>query len=220
MIEECRKLVELKRVIDLKMQSMADARTICCSASRASVMPLNFLRKVLPFWQDDIIDRIENGTVDSRQILGGTYNDYPGALITDQYLNNINQNSAAGYDKPSYHKVGAFPLYVAGEGKNRVKIFAERNLKIVCKEKLTSYPEASSLKIHRRYFHDDIHFLSCDDPNFIDERGELVEIVFPNYTLPLLRKYGVSDGKPVFKLFHKSAENQILHELTKCLMSS
>ncbi|MGK2237272.1 MAG: hypothetical protein ACI85L_002437 [Pseudomonadota bacterium] len=216
---ECRQIVELKLKIDNRIQELVNKELISCRGSYAATHPHDFLLKLLPFWRGDIQQRIEDSTVDSRQILSGTYRCYGDIEVTADYLNRINEASRSGYDKPSYHKVGELPLYVAWEGKNRVKIFSATNTEIVCKLKLTSYPASDSLLIHKAYFSKNVYFVSCNDSTFAT-RTEMVQVAHPEVVIPLLKAYGVQDGGKVFKPFSRPIEQKFFKELTRCLMSN
>jgi hypothetical protein len=213
-------IVELKRIIDDEILIRVKKGQASCSASNVAMHPYDFIRKNLPFYHGDVIETIEDSLINSAQVVGGTYRNYEHESVDINYLNDINKASSKDYDKPIYYKVGDFPLYLAWEGKNRVSIFQKHKMDIVCRERLTAYPSADSLMIHKARFRKGIYFLSCKDENFIHRQSNCEQIYFPDYVLPLLKQYGVKEGKPVLKPFSVKSKELVLGEFSQCLMSN
>lgn len=224
MMSLCRKISELKKKVDEELGMLVQQGVAVSGASRVSMHPSNFMTRILPFYHNDLI--VNNGstalypkvTVDPSLVVGGTYRNYRGVSVSRQYLNDINLNSSNDIDRPIYHKVGDFPLYIAWEGKNRVEIFREAELPIVCDLKHTTYPSADDLVIHKALFAKGVYFLTCNDKKFIHRQNNCEQIYFPEYIVPLLKEYGVKEGKPVFKLFSTKSRKRVLVELSTSIM--
>jgi hypothetical protein len=210
LIEECRKVVALKRRLDNEIQERVDSG--CIPSDRIPITdyavthPEDFLEKLLPFWEPETWNRssdieVKDARVDPNQIVSGTYRNYS-EDVTPDYLNGINQASLLNENKPIYYKVGDLPLYMAKEGKNRVKIFAEHNVEIFCQVICKPYPAPDLLLIHETYLQNGVYFVSCKD-----YEGGLVQVVYPEVILPLLRAYGVQDGKKLDKPKSQPIEN-------------
>ncbi|MCQ9085387.1 hypothetical protein [Vibrio harveyi] len=213
-------IVYFKNEIDAELQELYDSGEFGTRYGKVTTHPYDFIRKLLPFYHGDVKATVHNSFIEPEIILGGTYRNYNHTCINVGYLNNINNNSSKDRDKPIYYKVGDFPLYIAMEGKNRVSVFQQHGVKILCTERLTTFPEASDLTLHKVRFNKDAYFLTCHDESFVHRQSRCEQIFFPEAIVPLLRKYGVKEGKPIFKFFSVKSREQMLVELTQCLMSN
>ena len=167
-----------------------------------AVHPAKFVMQVLPFsltYYD--YDKMQPRDLDPQLIVSGTYNDYsPNAHFTPTAPTDVMDRSdrlATQEEKhhpnsPRVCRIGALPLYVALEGKNRVELFknAGRQMKALVTD--VSFPEADQLTLHRSLP------LGIYSVSYKGDRGVLP---VPEAVLPLLEKYGVKTAKkPLFSL--------------------
>ena len=214
MRELIKKIVELKTKVEGDISKRIKAEGAKCAPSNIVLNPYDFTRKIFPFYHGDVMSTTGTSLVSPELVIGGTYRNYAHVTVNQNYLNNINNAASQGIDTPIYYKLGNFPLYIAWEGKNRVSLFKEHGVDIVCKERLTAYPDAKSLEIHKALFRKNVYFLSCKDERFIHRESHCQQIYFPDYILPLLKLYGVKEGRPVFKPFSILSYEKILTELS------
>ncbi|QDX97067.1 hypothetical protein EGD00_08180 [Pectobacterium carotovorum subsp. carotovorum] len=218
MQELTKNIVELKKEIDADISALMKGGGAQYGSSNIVMNPYDFMRKIFPFYQGDVKETVEDSLVSPALVIGGTYRDYEHVTVDKNYLNDINDASLQGIDKPIYYKFGDFPLHIAWEGKNRVSIFKKHGVDIVCKECLTTYPSSGSLLIHKARFRKNVYFLSCKDEKFIHRESNYEQIYFPDYVLPLLKRYGVKEGRPIFKPFSVQSYKQIIAEFSLYLL--
>ncbi|WP_411961280.1 hypothetical protein ACK3BE_32760 (plasmid) [Pseudomonas mandelii] len=167
-----------------------------------AVHPAKFVMQVLPFSVTCYdYDKMQPRDLDPQLIVSGTYNDYsPNAHFTPAAPADVMDKSdrLATQEEKHHHnstrvcRIGALPLYVALEGKNRVELFksAGRQMKALVTE--VSFPEADQLTLHRSL---PLGIYS------VSYRGERRVLPVPEAALPLLEKYGVKTAeKPLFSL--------------------
>lgn len=167
-----------------------------------AVHPAKFVMQVLPFsltYYD--YDKMQPRDLDPQLIVSGTYNDYsPNAHFTPTAPTDVMDRSdrlATQEEKhhpnsPRVCRIGALPLYVALEGKNRVELFknAGRQMKALVTD--VSFPDADQLTLHRSL---PLGIYS------VSYKGDRRVLPVPEAVLPLLEKYGVKTAKkPLFSL--------------------
>lgn len=167
-----------------------------------AVHPAKFVMQVLPFsltYYD--YDKMQPRDLDPQLIVSGTYNDYsPNAHFTPTAPTDVMDRSdrlATQEEKhhpnsPRVCRIGALPLYVALEGKNRVELLknAGRQMKALVTD--VSFPDADQLTLHRSL---PLGIYS------VSYKGDRRVLPVPEAVLPLLEKYGVKTAKkPLFSL--------------------
>jgi hypothetical protein len=179
-----------------------------------SVWPSMFVEAALPFC--DIAHSMVGETleaVDPFLVVGGTYNDYLGDEEPD--LAKIERLDRAAEDfylgRPGcnvarYCKVGDLPLYVACEGKNRVLMYRRANRPVKAMITRRPYPGADDLLLHLIKPHN-IYALRCLSPDYMDrfeqshgKRRSISLLPFPDLAVPLLKSYGVRQGRNLYHL--------------------
>ncbi|CAI8726905.1 Doublecortin domain-containing protein [Pseudomonas sp. IT-P100] len=167
-----------------------------------AVHPAKFVMQVLPFsvtYYD--YEKMQPKYLDPQLIVSGTYNDYssnahftpaPPSDVMDRSDRLATPENKYHPNSPRVCRIGALPLYVALEGKNRVELFknAGRQMKALVTE--VSFPEADQLTLYRSLP------LGIYSVSYKDDRRVLP---MPEAALPLLVKYGVKTAeKPLFSL--------------------
>lgn len=168
----------------------------------SAVCPAHFIRMALPFSTHYYhYDEMEPATVDPRQIVSGTYNDYsatwgftpnPAAQTMDWSDGLATEENKYSSQSPRVCQIGCLPLFVALEGKNRVELFKrhERQMKVLVTP--TPYPAAIDLTLSRS-FPFGIYSLAY--------RGRRAVLPFPKNVVPILQKYGVTEACCRFSVF-------------------
>lgn len=250
----CNNYVNLKYEIDDKLQQQVEANVISSHAHFASVNPIQFMLKTLPFSSTKEKSDSFFTQVDPFSVVGGTFNDYSSINVSEECCELINKQSKKYPQTTNAHylKLGDMPLYIALERKNRVKLFRHFNIPINCNVKIVKYPKPNELKIHKVRWRNGLYFVSCSNNDFFREQYQglkyhghkneslklygnktdgftsrsrkfqridlyghisdsLVQVVFPQYILPMLLKYGVEYGDPIMKPFTKPFEEKALN---------
>jgi len=175
------------------------------------IWPDDFGKVMLPFWTDEILTSCKNCSVNPFEVVGIDIGNHAQENQTVQQCQILNNSARARLRPPSYHKVGDFPLYIAGEGKNRVSLFQKNQKDIIADIKFTPYPKANTLKIHK-VFGRRLYFVSCTDRKF-NPSNKFIQVAFPKLTLPLLRAYNVKDGQCIIRPFACSIEKKAIRNL-------
>jgi hypothetical protein len=165
---------------------------------RYAIAPYSFARLALPCRDHDIQYKerrpgeLSLSRVDPSLVIGGTYSRVWPAALSDDQLDEINTRAAAaapGTDT-AYVKVGRLPLYLAIEGKNRVRAFRGAGKQITAFTRTAGFPEPEALALHRVAGLPG-HAVSSMGP------GDLQVLILASATVPVLEAYGVPWGPPL-----------------------
>lgn len=173
----------------------------------AAIDPRDFLPLALPFAKPFGGDprKVRLEWVDPFHVLGGTYKPY--ARLSDEearekvaLLTGVTEGTVLGgpADGPAdYTKIGALPLYVACEGKNRVLLHQQVGLPIRARVTQADYPSPEELTLHRTV-PCGVYLLACKNPAYADcharARGRSI-LPLPELVVTLLEAYGVRRGR-------------------------
>lgn len=178
-----------------------------------SVDPRTFVGAALPFsnpaygFGDETLEE-----VDPFLVVGGTYNDYSkdeeGEPAKIEKLNRAAEDFHLGrpaFNAAQYCKVGDLPLYVACEGKNRVLMFRRAGRPIKALVTRCPYPKPDELLLHL-IKPANVYALRCLNPRYDDwfelwnnKKQSNSLIPFPGLAVPLLKAYGVSQGRNLYR---------------------
>jgi hypothetical protein len=160
---------------------------------RYAIEPSSFVHHVLPFvWDpgyragDLALDQIDPSVV----ISGTLYRNWPLTLSGVQ-LDQINASSAKckpPWADTEYSKVGTLPLYLAHEGKNRVRAFLGAGRRIAAFTHSSHFPSCEMLMLHEVAGSSTIAISDITS-------GKLNVLILPALTVPLLESYGTSWGR-------------------------
>ena len=165
---------------------------------RYAIAPYSFARLALPCRGHDITYKerrpgeLSLSQVDPSLVIGGTYSRAWPVTLGDDQLDEINGRAAAaapGTDT-AYVKVGRLPLYLAMEGKNRVRAFRNAGKQITAFTRTAGFPEPEALRLHRVAGLPGAA-VSGTGP------GDLQVLVLASVTVPVLEAYGVPWGEPL-----------------------
>jgi uncharacterized ParB-like nuclease family protein len=163
-------------------------------------------------------------TIDPSLVIGGTYQRGWPAVPSACQLEEINAKAAAappGLDT-AYVRIGRLPLYVAVEGKNRVRAFRAARKAITGFTVTARFPEPEALELHEI---EDSSGAAVPDAALSDESGAVRPLVLPSVTVPVLEAYGVRwgprlppeaadhDGRPL-----SAARRAVLEDLVRHFM--
>jgi hypothetical protein len=205
------------RIVNFKLELDAELKmSFNKSDTFPSINPIDYGVKIFPFWTDEIYSRTPAVSVNCYEVVGGNFKDYSNQNQSINACNQLNSSASRGCGAPSYHRVGNFPIYFAGEGKNRVDLFRKHAFDITADVKDTNYPAPEALKIHRCIFGDS-YFVSCSDKSIYNS-NKLIYVAFPELTIPLLEAYGVQKGRTLFRFFTMNSREKVLKELSGRLM--
>jgi len=132
--------------------------------------------------------------IDPSLVIGGTYQRGWLAVPDARELDLINARAAAaapGLDT-AYVRVGELPLYVAVEGKNRVRAFRAAGKAIVGFTSTDRFPDPEALQLHKIA---DQPGAVAPDVALTDESGVMRMLALPCVTVPLLEAYGARWGR-------------------------
>jgi len=195
----------LARRAGLDTRATADLRTNAAMTDRSllyGIAPHSFARLVLPSDPDGEQYRrlapegMTLAEIDPRLVIGGTYQPGWPACPGTSELDAINARAAAaapGLDT-AYVQVGRLPLYVALEGKNRVRAFRAAGKAITGFTSMARFPEPNALELH------EIASWSGTAPADVavsNDAGAVQVLPLPGVTVPLLEAYGVPWGWPL-----------------------
>jgi hypothetical protein len=169
------------------------------------IAPHSFARLVLPAGPDGgqyrrwAADDMALAEIDPSLVIGGTYQrGWPADLGTRE-LDRVNAKAAAaapGRDT-AYVRVGRLPLYVAVEGKNRVRAFRAARKAITGFTSVVPFPEPMALRLHE--IADPPGAASSGtavpDVALSDGSGAIRLLALPCVTVPVLEAYGARWGR-------------------------
>jgi hypothetical protein len=166
-----------------------------------SVAPHSFARLVLPSgaegpeYRQFAPDDLALAEIDPALVIAGTYQrGWPAVLSTGE-LDLINAKAAAaapGLDT-AYVRVGRLPLYVAVEGKNRVRAFRAAGKAITGFTVASRFPDPEALELHEIA---DSSGTAAPDVAVSDTRSGAVRVLaLPSITASLLEAYGARWGR-------------------------
>ena len=150
-----------------------------------ALAPDDFIKLVLPgvqmipYQESDGVLR----SVDSSLVIGGTYERYNSEAASLEDLDRINARGG----QAEYAKVGSLPLYIAIEGKNRVRAFQLKGKPISALTWSWYFPSADALELHKVV---GSGIFAISGPTS-DRRI----LILPSVTVPLLTSYGVRWGR-------------------------
>lgn len=163
---------------------------------RYAIAPYSFARLVLPCrdqgreYKERRREDLSLRHIDPSLVIGGTYHrSWPAALDDDQ-LDQINAAAAAadpGTDT-AYVKVGRLPLYLAVEGKNRVRAFRNAGKPITAFTRTANFPEPGTLELHEIAGSSAVAV--CDATS-----GDPRVLILASVAVPVLESYGVRWGR-------------------------
>jgi len=160
-----------------------------------AIAPRSFARLVLPSgadggqYQRPRAQDMALAQIDPGLVIGGTYQRDWLAVPGSRELDLINAKAAAapaGVDT-AYVRVGELPLYVAVEGKNRVRAFRAAGRAITGYTSTQRFPGPDALQLHE--------IAGSPDVALRDDCGALRVLALPCVTVPLLEAYGVHWGR-------------------------
>ncbi|HTU72641.1 MAG TPA: hypothetical protein VMG38_03900 [Trebonia sp.] len=131
--------------------------------------------------------------IDPSLVIGGTYQRGWRAIPSAGELDEINARAAAappGLDT-AYVRVGRLPLYVAVEGKNRVRAFQAAGKAITGFTGTAPFPDPAALELHEIADSSG----AASDVVLVDESGAVRVLVLPGVTVPVLEAYGARWGR-------------------------
>jgi len=165
-----------------------------------SLAPSSFTRLVLPSGTDGAeyrqvtADELALAEIDPAFVIGGTYQ-RGWAFRSDRELDLINAKAAAaapGRDT-AYVRVGKLPLYVAVEGKNRVRAFRAAGKGIIAFTGPARFPDPGALELHETA---DSSGTGAPEVAVSDAGSGAVRVLpLPSVTVPVLEAYGVRWGQ-------------------------
>ncbi len=182
--QACAELVAAKNKLDAKHGIQA--------------LPMTFISQVLPFANAKRINHHfgEAATMLSpNQIIGCNWrghkmpDDPEGTMLR---LDTLTQRDPGHREAATVIKVGPFPLYLADQGKCRVRLYQhyQRPMNVRISQALP-YPAAESLTLLRGPLNQ--WWLRCTDREALrGYRLNTEDIAFPEITVPLLKTYGVA----------------------------
>jgi hypothetical protein len=183
--------------------------------NRYALDPWHFVRRVLPaavyegYHSADLVLQ----DIDPSLVIGGMYyRNYSEDLSEDklEQLNERVRESSSGPEHATYLQLGALPLYIADEGKNRVRAFLKARKPISAFTTSIPLPSAGALILHEIS-----RSSAVTIANF--STGGSWQLPLPAVTVPLLESYGVEWG-PRFLLdatYTRELERQRRDSLVK-----
>jgi hypothetical protein len=128
--------------------------------------------------------------IDPSLVIGGTYYRSWPTVLDDDQLDQINARAAAadpGTDT-AYVKVGRLPLYLAAEGKNRVRAFRSAGKRITAFTRAADFPEPGTLELHEIAGSSAVAVSDATS-------GDPQVLILASVAAPLLTSYGVRWGR-------------------------
>jgi hypothetical protein len=174
------------------------------------IAPHSFARLVLPSGADGgqyrrpAAEDMALAEIDPSLVIGGTYQRGWLAVPSARELGLINAKAAAaapGLDT-AYVRVGILPLYVAVEGKNRVRAFRAAAKAITGFTCTARFPGPEALQLHEIADSPDAASsrtapsgTAVPDVALSDESGVMRMLALPCVTVPVLEAYGARWGR-------------------------
>jgi hypothetical protein len=162
--------------------------------ARYALRPSAFVKRVLPGAR---IGTYRSGDValqyvDPSLVIGGTYSRRWPETLAAAELDQINESTVecgAQYEAVC-SRIGALPLYVAFEGKNRVRAFLHARKDMAAFVYTGIFPGADALELH------EVEGSATFAVSSKASRGLRV-LILPSVTVPLLTSYGVPWGRRI-----------------------
>ncbi len=144
-------------------------------------------------------DKLKLVNVDPSLVIGSTYyRNWPEFFNDDQLdevLDCLNEWAGSRINDCDYVSVGTLPLYIAYEGKNRVRTFMKANRNIRAWTEPADFPEPEVLQLHKMEEPSSVHV--GESPIYVvseSSANKYHAIPLPSITIPLLETYGASWG--------------------------
>jgi len=171
---------------------------------RYAIAPHAFARLLLPSDADAgqyrqlTADDMTLAQIDPTLVIGGTYQRRWPGRPQGRELGLINANAAAaapGLDT-AYVQLGKLPLYVAVEGKNRVRAFRSAGQAITGYTCTARFPAPKTLELHHIAHPPGVASSRATAPDVAvsNESGAVQVLALPRVTVPVLEAYGVRWG--------------------------
>lgn len=168
-----------------------------------SIAPYALARAVLPSGADGrdyrqfTADDLSLAEINPALVMGGTYQRSWLAALSARELDLINAKAASaapGLDT-AYVRIGRLPLYVAVEGKNRVRAFRAAGKSITAFTCTARFPDPEALELHEIAGSSDA---AAPDVAVSDAGSGAVRVMaLPAVTAPVLEGYGARWGRPL-----------------------
>jgi hypothetical protein len=213
LLEACRALVIFKYNLDDQIHELwKNSKKQLWGAEYYSIAPWHFINPIFPFYSYDFEQEPTMEELDPFQIIGGTYQSYKDENDgSEKVCDILNGGSLDTLGK--YEKFGDLPLYLAREGKNRVRLFQRHSRKVKAKVTRYTLPLPGSLRLHRMFFNRE-YFLSCTDSRFI-HKAELIVLPFPEVTVPIYQAYGAQVTRRFWRPLSVSAKREAIENQIK-----
>ena len=199
-------MVEFKFSLDDKIQARKTSSDDRDQSNVHAIPPFRFIQKVIPFWTLKNAGDFEASFVDPNLVIGATYKKFEKATVEKCLQINDDDSNVADYEK-----IGDLPLYVAIEGKNRVRLFQKYQVKIKARIRQIPFPPPNVLQLHR-YWKTNNYFLSCSSDFYVQGEMQRILLLYPKITVPLLKSYGVREEKPVRNVFFINKKKRQMQE--------
>ncbi|HEX8368498.1 MAG TPA: hypothetical protein VF604_08150 [Pyrinomonadaceae bacterium] len=213
LLEACRSLVLFKYNLDDQIHRLwKNSNKRLWGAAYYSVAPWHFINPIFPFYSYDFEQEPTTEELDPFQIVGGTYQSYKNENDGSEKVCDI-LNSGSFDDPGKYEKLGELPLYLAREGKNRVRLFQKHNRKVKAKIVHWTLSPPTSLRLYRTLLSRQ-YLLSCADHRFIHKEDTII-LPFPDVTVPLYQAYGVQVARRFLLPLSVSAKREAIENRIK-----
>lgn len=190
----CCRLVEYKYFLDDKRKAINELEKKNYTTN--SIPPFIFARRIIPFFILRYSKAPEILYVDPNLVIGATVNKYSENSIKKCNEINSDYSGSDAFNTVEYERIGNLPLYIAYEGKNRVRLFQEHQIKIKARVNYTYYPSPNELQLQKSMLNND-YYLSCSNEFFVQNENNTILLLYPEITVPLFKSYGVKEGKSI-----------------------
>ncbi len=197
-----------------------------------SIMPSVFIDYCLPYSYSSfakglIKEEDVHDIVNPWFILGGTYKSHYRNFLFRvdidnqiEHLNEVIKIPCSETEFLQLLKIGAFPLYIALEGKNRILLFQKFGQEVPARVIISEYPPSEKLELVKT-FPWGIYILYCYDEKFLNKERNWEVLPFQEMIIPLLHAYGVKiKKKPEIKKGVLFEWRKIRREITMNTMIS
>lgn len=182
-------------------------------ATKIAIAPATFVWYALPFsyhcYDGSSPEPPELISVNSCYVVGSTYkyyfNESNDIESIVNFLDKETAKSQFSICAAYYFRVGKLPLYIANEGKNRVLIYQQAYRQIMAWVMQFNFPAPKDLFFHR-IAPFGLFAISCRQRITTLHKsnevlnGGLYILPFHQLVLPLLKAYGVKEGRPVYSI--------------------